>query len=498
MLLDALLAATDRLIVTYTGNDERTNVPRPPAVPVGRAARRRRSHGARRRTATTRARASSCATRCSRSTRATSTPGESCASGRGASTASRSDGARAIVGPRAGDEPFLRAPLADAAGPVVELDGLVKFVERPVRAFLRQRLGISVADYDEDVADALPVELDGLEVWAVGQRLVDGLLARRASSTRASRPRSRAGRCRRARSARRSSSACGRRWRGSPRAAAALLGAAGEPGSVEVNALIGDGRFLRGTAPGVRGDVLGAVTYSRVSPRHRLAAWVRLLALTASHPQRPFEAVTIGRARSDADQGARVTIARIAVLGDDARSAASARWSILRTLIDVYDRGMREALPIACLSSAAYAQAARARREPGGGGARGVGVDVELRPRGPRARPPARARRRAHARRAARRAAARRRAGRRLGRGRDDALRALRAARVGRPAGAARRSSTGERARSPRRGRSTSAGRCRPASPCSRPAPAPARRSRSPRSRRATSPRARRWTRSCS
>ena len=35
MLLDALLAATDRLIVTYTGNDERTNVPRPPAVPVG-------------------------------------------------------------------------------------------------------------------------------------------------------------------------------------------------------------------------------------------------------------------------------------------------------------------------------------------------------------------------------------------------------------------------------------------------------------------------------
>src|SRR4051794_32066628 len=35
MLPDALLAATDRLIVPYTGNDERTNAPRPPAVPVG-------------------------------------------------------------------------------------------------------------------------------------------------------------------------------------------------------------------------------------------------------------------------------------------------------------------------------------------------------------------------------------------------------------------------------------------------------------------------------
>src|SRR4051812_47685279 len=35
MLLDALLAATDRLVVTFTGHDERTNTPRPPAVPVG-------------------------------------------------------------------------------------------------------------------------------------------------------------------------------------------------------------------------------------------------------------------------------------------------------------------------------------------------------------------------------------------------------------------------------------------------------------------------------
>ena len=35
LLLDALMAATDKLIVTYTGNDERTNLERPPAVPVG-------------------------------------------------------------------------------------------------------------------------------------------------------------------------------------------------------------------------------------------------------------------------------------------------------------------------------------------------------------------------------------------------------------------------------------------------------------------------------
>ncbi len=35
LLLDALMAASERLIIAYTGNDERTNAPRPPAVPVG-------------------------------------------------------------------------------------------------------------------------------------------------------------------------------------------------------------------------------------------------------------------------------------------------------------------------------------------------------------------------------------------------------------------------------------------------------------------------------
>jgi len=33
LLLDALLAATDRLVVTYTARDERTNLARPPPSP---------------------------------------------------------------------------------------------------------------------------------------------------------------------------------------------------------------------------------------------------------------------------------------------------------------------------------------------------------------------------------------------------------------------------------------------------------------------------------
>jgi exodeoxyribonuclease V gamma subunit len=88
---------------------------------------------------------------------------------------------------------------------------------------------------------------------------------------------------------------------------------------------------------------------------------VRLLALTASHPRRPFEALTIGRAQRDAPEHASVTVARIARL-----EGAAAREQ-LAAIVELRDRGLREALPIATLASAAYAKAA----------ARGKGDPVE-------------------------------------------------------------------------------------------------------------------------
>ena len=100
--------------------------------------------------------------------------------------------------------------------------------------------------------------------------------------------------------------------------------------------------------PGVVGDVLRTVTYSRTSPRDRLAAWVRLLALTAAHPDRNFEAVTVARAPHDSDE--RVAVARIAPL--DAELALDH----LAVLMELYDLGMREPAPLACGTSAAYAQ----------------------------------------------------------------------------------------------------------------------------------------------
>jgi exodeoxyribonuclease V gamma subunit len=356
LLLDALLAAQDRLIVTYTGNDERTNTPRPPAVPVGELldvidATVRVETGAARERVLIRHPLQPFDPR-------------NFEDGRLMPTRTWSfdkvtlDGARALVGPREESGTFLSDPLPPAISDLVEVEDLVRFAQHPVRAFLRQRLGISVADYFEEIEDDLPVELDGLGKWAVGQRLVDAQLAGvdgraaiLAEIARGSLPPGVLGQpvvnsvfpiCEQI-----------------VQAADAVLEMDASTGSIDVRVLV-DGRSLTGTVPGVAGDLVRTVTYSRLSAKHRVAAWVRLLALTAAHPERPFVAATVGRASGDAT----VAVARIGPFGDDATSRRATALGYLATLLDLYDRGRREPLPLYCLASAAYAEAAAAGVDP--------------------------------------------------------------------------------------------------------------------------------------
>ena len=73
LLLDAILAATETLVVTYTGANEHTGQPRPPAVPLGELLDALdRTTDARRCAASW-----SWSTRCSPSTASTSSPGGS-------------------------------------------------------------------------------------------------------------------------------------------------------------------------------------------------------------------------------------------------------------------------------------------------------------------------------------------------------------------------------------------------------------------------------------
>jgi exodeoxyribonuclease V gamma subunit len=130
---------------------------------------------------------------------------------------------------------------------------------------------------------------------------------------------------------------------------------AGAAGTADVRVRLDDGRMLSGTVAGIRGDAVLTTTFSRVAPRQRLAAWVRLLALAASAPDVPRRAVTVGRRRS----GEGVTVATIPPPMADAPSRRAFARTRLVALVELYDRALCEPLPIAVKASAAYARAVR-------------------------------------------------------------------------------------------------------------------------------------------
>jgi len=237
-------------------------------------------------------------------------------------------------------------PLPDSVPDSVEIDQLVRFVQHPVRAFLRQRLGVSVSDRRDDAGDELPIELSHLEQWGVGQRLLEARLAGGAAQASVGAEIAR-GMLPPGALARTVIDSVAPVVDELMRAAEELVSGTAEPASVEVNLLLPSGRSLVGTVPDAIGNLLRTVTYSRVGPKHRLAAWVRLLAVSAAYPDRRFEAATVGRGQRRSP----VMISRIAPVGDGLASRH------LEALLDLYRRGMREPLPLYCNSSAAYAGA---------------------------------------------------------------------------------------------------------------------------------------------
>jgi exodeoxyribonuclease V gamma subunit len=339
LLLDAICATEDHLVITYTGADERTGAPVPPAVPLGELL------DALDRTATV---AGGARVRDAVTTHHPLQPFDSRNFVRGAlRTAGPFSfdplghaGAVAAAGPRAEPAPFLTSPLPPLPAGDVQLADLHRLLAHPARGFLRQRLQVAETRDEDEPADALPVELDALELWAVGERVLGERLAgmdpaacialEQRLGTLPPGP---------------LGIAC---LQGVGRAVDTLLQASTlerehEPESYDIDVRLADGVRLTGTVGGVRGDVLLSVTYSRLAARHRLQAWVDLVALTVAHPTVEWRAVAVGRGRRGPQRSVFEPLA-------SPQAAAS-----LAELVEIYRTGLRAPLPLPIKTAAAYA-----------------------------------------------------------------------------------------------------------------------------------------------
>ena len=293
LLLDAILAAQDHLVVLYTGADPRTNARRPPAVPVGEIldaadALAVTADGARRGSR------SSSTTRCSRSTRATSSAGRS---NRCAAVQPRPAGAGRRrprdPGPRAARPvPASAAHPAGRAGrpgprrpdrlPGAPGQGVPSAAARGHAGPRRRRAGRRPRRRPRSarpVGRGRPAAGRG---WPVPTRR---RACRPSGGGRPSRPASSAG------ASSRASWPRSTRW-SSPARTSAWVRRRVIDVAVEVA-----GRRVVGTVGGVYGDTVVRVEYSRLGPKHRLRAWAQLLALTTAQPDASWTAVTIGRDR---------------------------------------------------------------------------------------------------------------------------------------------------------------------------------------------------------
>ena len=258
LLLDALLAAQDKLIVTYAGHDERTNAVRPPAVPIGELLDLLEDDHV------------------IQHPLQPFDPRNFDAAAPLSFDPATLAGAQALRRPRHHRRPFLEGPLPAPEADLIELDDLVRFAEHPVRSFLRRRLGLQLRDFTEEVEDGLEIELDGLGRYQVGQRLLDARLAG-VSAAAAREAELRGGRL--------PPGALGQ-----PDVDKALplverlveAAGEGEAGTIDVRVALPDGRELRGTVPGVCGTTLRTVTLRdarRAPPHRRVGAAARAVRL---------------------------------------------------------------------------------------------------------------------------------------------------------------------------------------------------------------------------
>ena len=161
----------------------------------------------------------------------------------------------------------------------ISLDALADFYRHPVRALLNQRAGLSVFD-DQPASDAIPLEPDALARWQIGNRVLRELRAGqpletvdRAERLRGQVPPAQLG------------TRLMDRVLGDALATFSIPEPTGERIHHDLSLLVpvpGMGEVRLSGRVATIGGVVWQAEYSQLQPRHRLAAWLRVLALAAS------------------------------------------------------------------------------------------------------------------------------------------------------------------------------------------------------------------------
>ncbi len=345
LFLDAITAATDHLVVTYQGAHPRTGAALPPAVPVGELLDA----------------LDACATtgegEPARERVVVKHPlqpfdprnFEAGALGRAAPLSfdrGALEGARSSRGTRSPRPAFLPDVLRHTPPEeVVELSRLKTFLLNPAKGFLQQRLEIADPWEEESPQDGVPVELDGLGQWAVGERVLgarlrglDAPAVMAAELGRGSLPPEPLGR--------RVLETVGPVADALVERAAPWLHDADGPvpaEAVDVDVDLPGGRKVVGAVANLHGRALVRVSYSRLSPKQRLAAWVDLVALAVARPGESWEAAVVGR-------GERGSLAVCRLRSPTAERAAE----LLLELVAIRDLGLQTPLPLPVRTCEAY------------------------------------------------------------------------------------------------------------------------------------------------
>jgi len=369
LLLDAVMAAGDSLIVTYSGRDELTNASYPPAVPVAELEDLLETM-----VGAAGLEALITTHPLQGFSRDNFIPGRLGTDGPWSFDPMALDGARAVQDGPAAPVPGLEAlPPRDIDDPI-SLSDVVAFLGNPAKWFLRRHLQLIIPDAAEASDDTLPVDIGGLELWAVKEQLLSGLSNGEAIEAVAHHIRA--------------GDALPPGALGTDDLVAAMeqstaLWAIAENHDITpqrnrpfVGTVAVEGHVEGRVTADPRATHIGVVTASRLGAKKRLSAFAELTFLSALEPDEPWKAVLVGRS----EQTGKPKVVTIGPIGKDPTERRGTAVQLLGGLVDLYVEAHTGPVPLPPKTAYAWQRGLANNRGAAFGGAHDAWVKNRFSP----------------------------------------------------------------------------------------------------------------------